>query len=80
MPHSPEYLSGMVRTIVLLISLWFLALSTGVRLTDKTAPQLLVRDLRHTGQADIIMWYKGDEERGGVVRALMNSGDGWGRR
>jgi hypothetical protein len=42
MPHRLEYLSGMVRTIVLLISLWLLALSTGACLMVKTAPHLLV--------------------------------------
>ena len=51
-----------------------------VRLPLKTSRHMLVRDLNGNRHADIVLWFEGDPEWRGVLRVLMNSGQGWGRR
>jgi hypothetical protein len=58
----------------------FFARDAATRLTVKTSPQMMVRALGNHGRADIVMWYKGDPDWSGVVKVLMNSGEGWGHR
>jgi FG-GAP-like repeat len=51
-----------------------------LRLSIKTSPHLLVRDLRHSGRADVVMWYEGQSDSSSVVKVLMNTGQGWRQR
>lgn len=45
----------------------------------KTSPHVLVRDLNGDQHADVMLWYDTEPEWRGVLKVLMNTGQGWGR-
>jgi hypothetical protein len=58
----------------------FFAREPALRLSIKASPHLLVQDLRHSGRADVVMWYEEQSDRSSVVKVLMNTGQGWRQR
>jgi hypothetical protein len=47
------------------------------RVTVKTSPHMIVRNLTGNRRADVILWYDGSSERQGALKVLINSGKGW---
>lgn len=58
----------------------FFAPDAAARLAVKTSPHVLVRDLKHDHHADVVLWYEGEPEWRGVLKVLMNTGRGWGKK
>lgn len=54
----------------------FFAREPSIQVKMKTSPHLLVKDLNHDGLADLLLWYDRDPELTGVIKVLMNGGQG----
>jgi hypothetical protein len=58
----------------------FFARDPVAQLAVKTSPHMLVRDLNGDRRSDIVLWYDGEPQWRGVLKVLMNSAQGWGRK